>query len=264
VTTRRPARRPARTDLRILTVLVAVLLLPVVLQPIPVGADTFTFSGDRTEVVLTEGREYTLLEGNAVIVSDQIELRANRIELSGTDFRYAETRGDVVVYDAERDLQITAETVYFDRETENSRAEGGVIVEDRENELLLKGEYLETREGGDVLFVQSAVRVLKEDLTARAQFLRYRRTDDTLELSGFPVVFWKGDEYRAIRIIMNLETEEIEMQGQVQGAIIVEDPDEEEDREDPDDSDDSDAPDAPDDAVEPSGETGPDGDESDE
>ncbi len=231
--------RVCRVDLCIMTVLLTVLFVPVVHPPFPVSADTFTFSGDRTEVVLTEGREYTLLEGNAVIVSEQIELRANRIELSGTDFRYAETRGDVVVYDAERDLQITADTVHFDRETENSRAAGEVIVEDRENELILKGEYLETREGGDVIFVQSAVRVLKEDLTARAQFLRYRRTDDTLELSGFPVVFWKGDEYRAIRIIMNLETEEIEMQGQVQGAIVVED--EVEDDEGQDDEVDDDA-----------------------
>ena len=64
-----------------------------------------------------------------------------------------------------------------------------------------------------------SVRVLRDDLTARAQFLRYRRNDDVLELSGFPVVFWDGDEYRARRIVMNLETEEIELIGQVQGSV---------------------------------------------
>ncbi|MDA3951455.1 MAG: hypothetical protein PF508_19765 [Spirochaeta sp.] len=191
--------------------------------------DTFSFSGDRTEVVLTDGRERTLLEGNAVVTTAEIELRANEIELSGTDFRYADLRGAVVVFDSSRDMRITAETLRFDRTTENSRADGRVLVEDVENELILKGEHLETRDGGDLIFMQSAVRVLKEDLTARAQFLRYRRIDDTLELSGFPVVFWNGDEYRAVRIVMNLETEEIEMQGQVQGSIIVEDEDEDED-----------------------------------
>ncbi len=186
-------------------------------------ADTFSFSGDRTEVVLAEGRERTLLEGNARVVSNDITLEAGQIELSGTDFRYAEMRGEVRVTDSVRDLVITAGDLSFDRQTENSRARGAVMVEDNGNDLLLKGGYLETRNGGDLLFVQVAVRVLRDDLTARAQFLRYRREDEVLELSGFPVVFWKGDEYRASRIILNLDTEEIELQGRVEGAIEVQD-----------------------------------------
>lgn len=193
----------------------------------PARADTFSFSGDRTEVSLAEGRERTLLEGNARVVSNQITLEAGEIELSGTDFRYAELRSNVRITDTDRDLIITAEAVSFDRTTENSQARNNVTVEDNGNDLLLKGGYLETREGGDLLFVQSSVRVLRDDLTARAQFLRYRREDEVLELSGFPVVYWKGDEYRAGRIILNLETEEIELQGRVEGEIVVEEePDE--------------------------------------
>lgn len=222
-------RRSVGYQRKILLVLLLLLLL------VGVGgssfADTFSFSGDRTEVVLTEGRERTLLQGNAVVQSDAIELRADEIELSGENFRYAESLGRVAVYDSERSVRISAATLRFDRETENSLASGAVIIEDEENELLLKGEHLETREGGDLIFVQSAVRVLKEDLTARAQFLRYRRNEEILELSGFPVVFWKGDEYRATRIVLNLETDEIEMQGQVQGEIVVEDENEDENEE---------------------------------
>jgi lipopolysaccharide export system protein LptA len=191
-----------------------------------VGADTFSFSGDRTEVTLAEGRERTLLEGNARVVSNDVTLEADEIELSGTDFRFAELRGGVQVTDVARDLIITAADLSFDRETENSRARGDVMVEDNGNDLLLKGGYLESRDGGDLLFVQVAVRVLRDDLTARAQFLRYRREDEVLELSGFPVVYWKGDEYRASRIVLNLETEEIELQGRVEGEIEVESADE--------------------------------------
>lgn len=188
-------------------------------------ADTFSFSGDRTEVTLAEGRERTLLEGDARVVSNAITLEAEDIELSGTDFRYAELRTGVRISDSERELIITADQLSFDRTTENSQARGTVSVEDSGNDLLLKGGYLETQDGGDLLFVQSAVRVLRDDLTARAQFLRYRREDEVLELSGFPVVYWKGDEYRAGRIILNLETEEIELQGRVRGEIAVEDDD---------------------------------------
>jgi lipopolysaccharide export system protein LptA len=207
--------RSSRALLPILAVL-AVLALS------PAAADSFRFSGDRTEIVLAEGRERTLLRGNARVVSSDITLEAEEIELSGTDFRYAVTRGRVRVTDAARDMTITANTLRFDRETENSRATGDVTVEDRANDLVVKGGYLETREGGDLLFMQIAVRVLQDDLTARAQFLRYRRLEEVLELSGFPVVYWKGDQYRATRIILNLDTEEIEMQGQVEGSIFVE------------------------------------------
>lgn len=189
---------------------------------VPVYADSFQFSGDRTEIVLAEGRERTLLQGNARVISADFTLEADEIELSGTDFRYAETRGGVRVTDAARDLTITADSLRFDRETENSRATGNITVDDRENELIVKGGYLETREGGDLLFMQIAVRVLQDDLTARAQFLRYFRLEEVLELSGFPVVYWKGDQYRATRIILNLDTEEIEMQGQVEGSVFVE------------------------------------------
>lgn len=220
------------TDRYVRTVLLcAVLWLPI--ADTTIRADSFRFSGDRTEIVLAEGRERTLLRGNARVVSSDVTLEAEEIELSGTDFRYAVTRGGVRVVDAARDLIITADTLRFDRETENSRASGNVTVEDRANDLIVKGGYLETREGGDLLFMQIAVRVLQDDLTARAQFLRYRRLEEVLELSGFPVVYWKGDQYRATRIILNLDTEEIEMQGRVEGSVFVErESDEESDEED--------------------------------
>jgi lipopolysaccharide export system protein LptA len=189
-------------------------------------ADTFQFSGDRTEIVLAEGRERTVLRGNALVVSNAFTLRANEIELYGPDFRYAAMRGAVHVLDSARDMSITAGTLWFDRHTENSRAEADVMVEDRENDLIVRAGYLETREGGDLLFAQISVRVLQDDLTARAQFLRYRRADSGIELSGFPVVYWKGDRYRATRIVLNLDTEEIELLGRVEGTVVLEEEEE--------------------------------------
>lgn len=200
----------------------AALLTAVWGFPAGIRADSFRFSGDRTEIVLAEGRERTVLRGNARVVSADITLEADQITLSGPDFRYAETTGRVRVTDAARDMTITADSLRFDRETENSRATGNVIVEDRANDLVVKGGYLETRDGGDLLFMQIAVRVLQDDLTARSQFLRYIRPEEILELSGFPVVYWKGDQYRATRIVLNLDTEEIEMQGRVEGSVFVE------------------------------------------
>ncbi|MFP4432014.1 MAG: hypothetical protein ACLFPV_12255, partial [Spirochaetaceae bacterium] len=62
----------------------------------------------------------------------------------------------------------------------------------------------------------------------------YRRETEVLELSGLPVVFWKGDEYRAARIVVDLQQDEISLEGDVRGRITTEGPPEEEDAEDTD------------------------------
>ena len=41
-------------------------------------------------------------------------------------------------------------------------------------------------------------------------------------MSGMPEVFWKDDYYSASRITINLETDEIELQGKVSGSVSTE------------------------------------------
>ena len=43
-----------------------------------------------------------------------------------------------------------------------------------------------------------------------------------------PVVFWKNDEYRALRIIVDLDKDEITLEGKVSGSIFTEKEDKEE------------------------------------
>jgi lipopolysaccharide export system protein LptA len=40
-----------------------------------------------------------------------------------------------------------------------------------------------------------------------------------LDLSGFPVVFKKDDEFRADRIRVDLDTDDVSMEGAVSGTI---------------------------------------------
>ena len=55
-----------------------------------------------------------------------------------------------------------------------------------------------------------------------AEFARYDRRANTLELSGLPVVTWKGDEYRASRIFIDLDADTIRLEGTVRGQITTE------------------------------------------
>lgn len=188
----------------------------------PAGADTFEFSGDRVSMSLAEGRQRTLLVGNAWVRSEATEIFADEIELFGDDYRFAVCRGNVRVEDEEKGILLRSQNLFFDRERKISRVEGYAEMEDRKNEVVVKGGYLEHRDEEDLTIIQIGVRIFREDMACRAEFARYRRGEDILELSGMPVVFWDGDEYRATRITVNLETEEFDLEGDVSGAITGE------------------------------------------
>jgi len=63
------------------------------------------------------------------------------------------------------------------------------------------------------------VRILKKDLSCRAEYALFRRADKVLELSGMPSARKDGDEYRAARIVVNTETDEIRLEGEVSGKV---------------------------------------------
>ena len=64
-----------------------------------------------------------------------------------------------------------------------------------------------------------AVRILKDKLACRAEYALYRRKENTLELTGSPSAYKDGDKYEASRIIVNTETEDIQLEGQVKGSV---------------------------------------------
>ena len=195
--------------------------------PLSAAEERFDFSGNKTSIVFAEGRERTQLSGNARIVSGDTIIEAESIEIFGEDFRYALCAGGVNTNSSKHGYSLSSQTLYFDREADILRAEGGTIMEDTENELVIKSELLENRNNENIAIAQIGVRILGEDLIARSEFARYRRDDNILELTGLPVIFWKEDEYRAARVVVNLEDDTISLQGEVSGAITTKDPDEE-------------------------------------
>ena len=189
-------------------------------------ADTFTFSGDNFSSVMSKGKEYTVLSGNAKIVSGSTTINATKIELYGNNYRFAECTGIVKVIDNEKGLNIVADKMVFDRIEDISRLEGSVVMEDFRNEVVVKGDYLEYSGKTEIATIQIGVRILKEDMACRAEFALYNRKTEILNLSGLPFVYWKGDEYRALKITINLDTDDISLEGKVSGLIHDDDKEE--------------------------------------
>ncbi len=182
-------------------------------------ADSISFHADSMQAELAKGKERTVLTGNATLITDDMVIRADVIELYGEDFIFAQCSGNVRVSNKKKGLEIVSEKLYYNRRDKITRIQGNAVLEDRENEVVLKGGIIENRDKENLILVQIGVRILKEDLVCRSQMARYFRDEKTLELSGMPIVLWKEDEYRATKIYVNLETDEVRMEGDVQAEV---------------------------------------------
>lgn len=199
------------------------LLLLAAAAPMAV-TESLTFSADSTIARFAEGREQTELSGNAVVETKDLLIKADRIELFGEGFRFLRCSGEVHLENRKQDFLIRSSDLFVDRDREISRIEGYAEMEDGANGLLIRGGFFEDR-GDDegVTLIQMGVRIMKiadgEVMICRSEFARYFREEKILELSGLPRVDWKGDVYQASRILVDLETDEIRLEGQVTGTV---------------------------------------------
>jgi lipopolysaccharide export system protein LptA len=182
-------------------------------------AEKFSFSGDSTTMTLAEGGQHALLTGHSRVESQDLRITADSIELFGKDFIYAQAHGNVRVVDARRGLDLTSQDLFYDREKKIARVRGNAVMADVKNEMVVKGGFIEDRDTEQIDIIQIGVRIFKKDIVCRSEFARYQRDKKILELSGMPWVSKGGDVYQAARITINLDTEEITLEGSVQGTL---------------------------------------------
>jgi lipopolysaccharide export system protein LptA len=196
-----------------------IIILICIAAALPLVADTFTFNADRMSGGKASGREVTILTGNAEDRSDKLLLRADRIEIRGENNQFIDCTGNVTGLEEEKNIFFQTDKLRYDRTLKIARLEGSSTLEDKENEIVAKGRFIEYDDQAEVAVFQIAVRLFKDNLVCRSEYAVYRRTEKILNLSGFPVVYKKEDEFRAERIKVDLETDDVVMEGSVSGSI---------------------------------------------
>ena len=194
-----------------------VLLLTLLVNAI--WGDIFTFKADRMSGGKATGKEITVLTGNAEVRSDKLLLQADRIEIHGSDNRFIDCSGNVYGHEEEKDILFQTDRLRYDRTLKIARLEGNSTMEDRKNEIVARGRFIEYDDENEVAIMQISVRLFKDNLVCRSEYAVYRREEKTLALSGFPFVFKKDDEYRADRIMVDLDTDDVVMEGDVKGSL---------------------------------------------
>jgi len=189
--------------------------------------ESIQFAADFMRYEAAEGNEYTILSGNAYVQTGSKEITADEIKLYGKDYNILVCKGNVIIIDSEEDLKITSQSLYYDRIEKLTRINNRSVMEDYKNEMIIKSGFMEYRQEEDILILQVGVRILKEDLTCRCEFATYDKNADSLVMTGLPVVYKNDDVFRASKITVLLENDEIQMDGKVEGSLIIEDQDDE-------------------------------------
>ena len=193
---------------------------------LPSQSDTISFTANTMHAELAEGRERTILDGAARLNTEDIEIFADSIELYGEDLIFALCTGSIRVVNEKEQWELVSNNLFFNRRDDIIRIQGNSQMEDRKNEMVIKGGLIEIRNKEDLVIIQVGVRILKDDLACRSQMALYYREEERLELTGLPYVLWKDDEYRATKIFVDLETDEVQLEGDVQAEVSYEEEEE--------------------------------------
>ena len=166
-----------------------------------------------------KGKTSTALTGNARVTVDSLNIYGERIELYGKDYRYVKANGGVKGEDAEKGFTFSAASLLYDRETEIAEFMGAAQVEDTKNKVETAAERIEYNQKNEIILLQMAVKLKSKDITCDSLFAVYNRNTSMLELTGNPAVKKGKDEFKAARISVNLDTEDIRLEGKVSGSV---------------------------------------------
>ncbi len=185
-------------------------------------AETIEFKADSMSGTVSEKDNSTILEGNAFVKTNAIELHADSIEIRGTNYRTIIASGNISGVYSEEGFSFQCDSLTYDRKTEIAILKGSVKMIDTENNVDLKAEFIEYNQNTETALIQIDVEIIQDDSVCTSAFAVYRKNDQILELNGSPKITQKDDVFSAHEIIFNLETEKITLIGKVQGTVTDE------------------------------------------
>ncbi|GMO51577.1 MAG: LptA/OstA family protein [Treponemataceae bacterium] len=187
--------------------------------PVYSFADTITFSAKTMSGYTGKKKEYTLLEGGAEIKTSKIEIYADKVELSGDDFRYVTASGSVKGKNIEDDMEFSCDILRYDREQELVTLQNNALITDNPNGVTAKAQMIQYNQRTGIALMQITVELRQKDSVCTAAFAIYRKNEQILEMSGDPKIEKGSDVFRAREVVLNLDTEEIRLDGRVRGSV---------------------------------------------
>lgn len=198
-------------------------MIVLLLVTLSIFGDSISFAGGESSLTLREGQKSVTLSGGAEVSTGSITITSDSMSLTGDDWRYVECSGNIVITDSERGLEIRTSTLWFDREAETIIISSWFEIDDTEQDLYATAGSLRYDMKDEKLELGMQVTLMRisdgEVMTCSSESLTYDRNNEFVSLRGKSRVEWKGDEYSADIISVDLKNDEISLSGRIRGTI---------------------------------------------
>ena len=185
-------------------------------------AEKISFHAKKMSGTAGNKNNSTVLQGNAQVKTESMEIFAEYIELYGKDFRYIKARGNVKGINTESEMDFTCENMKYDRKTKIASLEGNVHLVDIKNDVKADAQIIEYNQNTEIAVMQIGINLTQKDSVWTGEHAIYRKNEQLLELNGNPQINQKDDTFRAQTIFLNMDTQEITLSGRVKGTVKTE------------------------------------------
>ena len=201
----------------------AFLLLSVIsLSLAGLHAEKIIFSANSLSGTIGDKSDSTTLSGEAYVLTDTMEISADSISMYGKDFRYIEASGKIKGKNMESELEFTCEKMHYDRETKIAKLSNNVTLIDEKNDVNAKAQLIEYNQNTDIAVIQIDIELKQKDNVCKGAYAIYRKKEQKLELSGNAQIKQGEDTFRAQEITLDLDSQEITLDGRVKGSVVDE------------------------------------------
>lgn len=184
-----------------------------------INAEEISFSANKMTGSTGENSEYTKLTGKAYIKTDTLEINADEVTLSGKEFRFITAKGNISGKNTESAFDFTCQQLEYDRDTKLATLKGNVTLIDKDNDVTASAQIIEYDQETEIAFMQINVKLIQKKNTCTGANAIYKKAEQTLELSGSPKIIKDKDTFMANEIFLNMDTEEIVLDGKVRGSV---------------------------------------------
>lgn len=187
-----------------------------------INAEKITFSANSLSGTIGSKSDSTTLEGEAYVLTESMEISADSISMSGKDFRYIEASGSIKGKNMESELEFTCGKMHYDRETKIAKLSENVNLIDQKNDVNAKAQLIEYNQNTDIAVIQIEIELTQKDNVCKGAYAVYRKAEQKLELSGNAQIKQGDDTFRAQEITLDLDSQEIYLDGRVKGSVTDE------------------------------------------
>lgn len=207
-----------KTDSLLLKIFIAAALFASVSASL--SAERITFSADSMSGTAGSTSDTTTLEGDAYVLTSSMEIAADSITMSGKNFRYIKASGNIKGKNLDTKMEFKCNSLTYDRETKIVLLKDSVHLDDTENSVSADAQIIEYNQNTDTAIMQIDITLKQKDNVCNGAYAVYRKKDQMLELSGNSQIKQGADTFRAQEITLNLNTQEITLDGRVKGSVV--------------------------------------------